>query len=32
MCNEREVYAQSIAAACQLDWPQDSLLIQVGTR
>ncbi|KDP45398.1 hypothetical protein JCGZ_09647 [Jatropha curcas] len=29
MCNEREVYAQSIAAACQLDWPRDRLLIQV---
>ncbi|KAL8136476.1 hypothetical protein V2J09_002477 [Rumex salicifolius] len=29
MCNEREVYEQSIAAACQLDWPKDRLLIQV---
>ncbi|KAJ7970887.1 Xyloglucan glycosyltransferase 4 [Quillaja saponaria] len=29
MCNEREVYAQSIAAASQLDWPKDRLLIQV---
>ncbi|KAL5582496.1 hypothetical protein UlMin_014938 [Ulmus minor] len=29
MCNEREVYAQSIAAACQLDWPRDRILIQV---
>ncbi|WCJ20921.1 Cellulose-synthase-like C4 [Euphorbia peplus] len=29
MCNEREVYAQSIGAACQLDWPRDRLLIQV---
>ncbi|OVA11280.1 hypothetical protein BVC80_1583g32 [Macleaya cordata] len=29
MCNEREVYAQSIAAACQLDWPRDRVLIQV---
>ncbi|XVE83906.1 hypothetical protein DITRI_Ditri16bG0125800 [Diplodiscus trichospermus] len=29
MCNEREVYAQSIAAACQLDWPKDRILIQV---
>ncbi|KAI4352693.1 hypothetical protein L6164_006917 [Bauhinia variegata] len=29
MCNEREVYAQSIGAACQLDWPKDRLLIQV---
>ncbi|CAK9133510.1 unnamed protein product, partial [Ilex paraguariensis] len=23
------VYAQSISAACQLDWPKDRLLIQV---
>ncbi|EOY02308.1 Cellulose-synthase-like C4 isoform 1 [Theobroma cacao] len=29
MCNEREVYAQSIAAVCQLDWPKDRILIQV---
>lgn len=29
MCNEREVYEQSISAACQLDWPKDKLLIQV---
>ncbi|XWS30329.1 hypothetical protein CRYUN_Cryun24cG0107900 [Craigia yunnanensis] len=29
MCNEREVFAQSIAAACQLDWPKDRFLIQV---
>ncbi|GKV08582.1 hypothetical protein SLEP1_g20195 [Rubroshorea leprosula] len=29
MCNEREVYEQSIAAACQLDWPKDRILIQV---
>ncbi|KAM0005537.1 putative glycosyltransferase [Helianthus debilis subsp. tardiflorus] len=29
MCNEREVYQQSIAAACQLDWPKDRILIQV---
>ncbi|GLU11213.1 hypothetical protein SLE2022_279730 [Rubroshorea leprosula] len=29
MCNEREVYAQSIAAACQIDWPKDRILIQV---
>ncbi|KAJ0051425.1 hypothetical protein Pint_02649 [Pistacia integerrima] len=29
MCNEREVYAQSISAACQLDWPKDRILIQV---
>ncbi|XVF14142.1 hypothetical protein REPUB_Repub09cG0032000 [Reevesia pubescens] len=29
MCNEREVFAQSIAAACQVDWPKDRILIQV---
>ncbi|XP_010528273.1 PREDICTED: xyloglucan glycosyltransferase 4 [Tarenaya hassleriana] len=29
MCNEREVYEQSIAAASQLDWPKDRILIQV---
>ncbi|KAF5743385.1 xyloglucan glycosyltransferase 5 [Tripterygium wilfordii] len=29
MCNEREVYEQSISAVCQLDWPKDHLLIQV---
>ncbi|KAM3713670.1 hypothetical protein ACB098_01G275800 [Castanea mollissima] len=29
MCNEREVFAQSIAAACQLDWPRERVLIQV---
>lgn len=29
MCNEREVYEQSISAACQFDWPRDRLLIQV---
>ncbi|XWS40785.1 hypothetical protein CRYUN_Cryun17cG0025300 [Craigia yunnanensis] len=29
MCNEREVFAQSIAAVCQLDWPKDRILIQV---
>lgn len=29
MCNEREVYAQSIAAACCLEWPGESLLVQV---
>ncbi|KAG2710338.1 hypothetical protein I3843_04G022400 [Carya illinoinensis] len=29
MCNEREVYEQSIAAACELDWPRDRILIQV---
>ncbi|CAA2950975.1 xyloglucan glycosyltransferase 4 [Olea europaea subsp. europaea] len=29
MCNEREVYEQSIAAVCQLDWPKDRFLVQV---
>ncbi|KAE9590413.1 putative glycosyltransferase [Lupinus albus] len=29
MCNEREVYAQSIGAVSQLDWPKDRILIQV---
>ncbi|XP_074581802.1 putative xyloglucan glycosyltransferase 5 [Curcuma longa] len=29
MCNEREVYEQSISAVCQMDWPRDRLLIQV---
>ncbi|KAM2367340.1 hypothetical protein EV1_044584 [Malus domestica] len=29
MCNEREVYEQAIASACQMDWPRDRLLIQV---
>ncbi|GLT58291.1 hypothetical protein SLA2020_311950 [Shorea laevis] len=29
MCNEREVYEQSISAVCQLDWPKERLLIQV---
>ncbi|KAF8400414.1 hypothetical protein HHK36_013712 [Tetracentron sinense] len=29
MCNEREVYEQSISAVCQMDWPKDRLLIQV---
>nr|GMD93888.1 probable xyloglucan glycosyltransferase 12 [Ipomoea batatas] len=29
MCNEREVYQQSIAAVCSLDWPKSKLLIQV---
>ncbi|GFS45080.1 cellulose-synthase-like C4 [Actinidia rufa] len=30
MCNEREVYKQSIsAAACQLDWPKNRFLVQV---
>ncbi|XP_057958282.1 probable xyloglucan glycosyltransferase 5 [Malania oleifera] len=29
MCNEREVYEQSISAVCQINWPKDRLLIQV---
>nr|XP_043606761.1 xyloglucan glycosyltransferase 4-like [Erigeron canadensis] len=29
MCDEREVYQQAIASACQLDWPKDRILIQV---
>ncbi|WOL17281.1 hypothetical protein Cni_G26072 [Canna indica] len=29
MCNEREVYEQSISAACQIDWPRDRMLVQV---
>ncbi|ESW09124.1 hypothetical protein PHAVU_009G102200 [Phaseolus vulgaris] len=29
MCNEREVYDQSISAVCGIDWPRDRLLIQV---
>ncbi|XP_057973251.1 probable xyloglucan glycosyltransferase 12 [Malania oleifera] len=29
MCNEKEVYQQSIAAVCNLDWPKSNLLIQV---
>ncbi|KAI6689774.1 hypothetical protein NL676_026602 [Syzygium grande] len=29
MYNEKEVYQHSIIAACQLNWPQDRLLIQV---
>ncbi|KAK4558797.1 hypothetical protein RGQ29_008172 [Quercus rubra] len=29
MCNEKEVYEQSISAVCQLDWPKDRILIQV---
>ncbi|PON76432.1 Nucleotide-diphospho-sugar transferase [Parasponia andersonii] len=29
MCNEREVYEQSISAVCQMDWPKNRLLIQV---
>ncbi|XP_068647357.1 probable xyloglucan glycosyltransferase 5 [Aristolochia californica] len=29
MCNEREVFEQSISAVCQIDWPKDRFLIQV---
>ncbi|KAK9756535.1 hypothetical protein RND81_01G104300 [Saponaria officinalis] len=29
MCNEREVYQQSIGAVCKLEWPKARLLIQV---
>ncbi|KAL3840511.1 hypothetical protein ACJIZ3_025102 [Penstemon smallii] len=29
MCNEKEVYQQSIAAVCNLDWPKEKLLIQI---
>ncbi|PNY05289.1 xyloglucan glycosyltransferase [Trifolium pratense] len=29
MCNEREVFQQSISAVCNLDWPKSKLLIQV---
>ncbi|XP_043708186.1 probable xyloglucan glycosyltransferase 12 isoform X1 [Telopea speciosissima] len=29
MCNEKEVYQQSIAAVCNIDWPKSNLLIQV---
>ncbi|KAK4764963.1 hypothetical protein SAY86_026053 [Trapa natans] len=29
MCNEKEVYEQSISSVCRLDWPKDRLLIQV---
>ncbi|KAL5562181.1 hypothetical protein UlMin_031928 [Ulmus minor] len=29
MCNEREVYHQSIAAVCIQDWPRDRMLVQV---
>ncbi|KAJ6319261.1 hypothetical protein OIU76_004950 [Salix suchowensis] len=28
MCNEREVYQQSIAACCIQDWPKERMLIQ----
>ncbi|KAF6990818.1 hypothetical protein CFC21_007972 [Triticum aestivum] len=29
MCNEKEVYRQSIAAVCNLDWPRSNFLVQV---
>lgn len=29
MCNEREVYQQSIAAVCIQDWPKDRMLVQI---
>ncbi|KAF6154710.1 hypothetical protein GIB67_003770 [Kingdonia uniflora] len=29
MCNEKEVYEQSISAICQIDWPKDHFLAQV---
>lgn len=29
MCNEREVYQQSIAAVCIQDWPKGRMLVQV---
>lgn len=29
MCNEKEVYQQSIAAVCNMDWPKGRMLIQV---
>ncbi|KAL0459949.1 UNVERIFIED_CONTAM: putative xyloglucan glycosyltransferase 6 [Sesamum latifolium] len=29
MCNEREVYMQSIAAVCIQDWPRERMLIQI---
>ncbi|PON43095.1 Nucleotide-diphospho-sugar transferase [Trema orientale] len=29
MCNEREVYQQSIAAVCVQDWPRQRMLVQV---
>ncbi|KAG0594950.1 hypothetical protein M758_UG125400 [Ceratodon purpureus] len=29
MCNEREVYEQSISAVCQIDWPRNRMLVQV---
>ncbi|XWS47179.1 hypothetical protein CRYUN_Cryun14cG0131100 [Craigia yunnanensis] len=29
MCNEREVYQQSIAAVCIMDWPKERMLVQI---
>lgn len=29
MCNEKEVYKQSITAVCNLDWPKSNMMIQV---
>lgn len=29
MCNEKEVYQQSIGAVCNLEWPNSKILIQV---
>ncbi|CAN0899157.1 Probable xyloglucan glycosyltransferase 6 [Linum grandiflorum] len=29
MCNEREVYQQSIAAVCVQDWPRERMLVQI---
>ncbi|XP_057964714.1 probable xyloglucan glycosyltransferase 6 [Malania oleifera] len=29
MCNEKEVYQQSIAAVCIQDWPKEKMLVQV---
>ncbi|PIN09854.1 Xyloglucan 6-xylosyltransferase [Handroanthus impetiginosus] len=29
MCNEREVYQQSIGAVCIQDWPRDRMLVQI---
>ncbi|WOK99588.1 putative xyloglucan glycosyltransferase 9 [Canna indica] len=29
MCNEKEVYQQSIAAVCNLDWPRSNIMVQV---
>ncbi|GMP48628.1 hypothetical protein CsSME_00015915 [Camellia sinensis var. sinensis] len=29
MCNEREVYQQSIASVCVQDWPRERMLVQI---